>query len=163
MSGSVEIDVLSFLEKFFLFGSSIWLLTRAGLRLRSSTFVVAAILFITGQAQTFLPNRTAEITDAAMALLIGAVFALIEDETRRNMASVPERRRSPQAAVLGPAPTSRPIVQTRTTAPVRIAVDEHTPRGSGGLISVETSRIDRAPTIRPLDQKLPCPLPSGGG
>src|SRR5438876_66787 len=150
MSGSVEIDVLSFLEKFFLFGSSIWLLTRAGLRLRSSTFVVAAILFITGQAQTFLPNRTAEITDAAMALLIGAVFALIEDETRRNMASVPERRRSPQAAVLGPAPTSRPIVQTRTTAPVRIAVDEHTPRGSGGLISVETSRIDRAPTLARL-------------
>ena len=152
MSGSVEIDILSFLEKFFLFGSSIWLLTRAGLRLRSATFVVAVILFITGQAQTYLPNRSAEITDAAVALLIGAVFALVENETRRNMASVPERRRSPQVAVLGPAPTSKPIVQTRTTAAVRIAVDEHAsgPRDSAGLLSDQTSQIDRSPTLAGL-------------
>ncbi len=152
MSGSVEIGVLSFLEKFFLFGSSIWLLTRAGLRLGSSAFVVAVILFITSQAQTYLPNRTAEITDAVMALLIGAVFALVEDETRRNMAWVPERRRSPQAAVLGPEPTSKLVVQTRTSAAVGIAVDKHTsaPRDSGGLSSDETRRIDRATTLAGL-------------
>src|SRR4029077_18361991 len=101
MYGSIEIGVLSFLQKFFLFGSSIWLLTRAGLRLWSSTLVIAVILFITSQAQTYLPNRTAEITDAMMALLLGAVMALVEDETRRNEASVPEPRRSSQVAVLG--------------------------------------------------------------
>ncbi|HXO90081.1 MAG TPA: VanZ family protein, partial [Stellaceae bacterium] len=121
MSGSIEIGVLAFLQKFFLFGSSIWLLSRAGLRLRSSTFVVAVILFITSQAQSYLPNRTAEITDAVMALLIGAMIALVEDETRRNRDPVPERRRSSQVAVLGPEPTSKPVVQTRTTAPLRIA------------------------------------------
>jgi O-antigen ligase len=158
MSGSIEIDILSFLEKFFLFGSSIWLLTRAGLRLRSATFVVAVILFITSQAQTYLPNRTAEITDAAMALLIGAVFALVEDETRRNMASAPERRRIPQVAVLGPAPTSKPVIQTRTTAPVRIAVGEHpsAPRDSAALISDETSQIDHAPTLAGLVVAVVC-------
>jgi len=72
MSSSPEIGVLSFFQKFFLFGSSIWLLARAGLQLWSSTLVVAVILFITSQAETFLPKRSAEITDAVMALLIGA-------------------------------------------------------------------------------------------
>ena len=146
MSGSIEIGVLAFLQKFFLFGSSIWLLSRAGLRLRSSTFVVAVILFITSQAQSYLPNRTAEITDAVMALLIGAMIALVEDETRRNRDPVPERRRSSQVAVLGPEPTSKPVVQKRTTAPLRIAVEERAsvPRDSGGLISDKTSLIDRA-------------------
>ncbi len=152
MYGSVEIGVLSFLQKFFLFGGSIWLLTRAGLRLRSSAFVVATILFMTSQAQTYLPNRTAEITDAVMALLIGAVFALIEDETRRNRAPVPEQRRGSRGAVIGPEPTSKPVVQTRTTAPDRIAVDEHASvsPGRGSLISDKTSRIDGATTLAGL-------------
>jgi O-antigen ligase/VanZ family protein len=152
MSGSIEIGVLSFLQKFFLFGSSIWLLTRAGLRLRSSTFVVVVILFITSQAQTYLPDRTAEITDAVMAVLIGAMFALIEGETRRNRDSVPARRRSSQVAVLGPGPASERIVETRSAAEVRIAVDEHAsaPRDSGGLISDGTSRTDRATTLMGL-------------
>jgi len=150
MSGSIEIAVLAFLQKFFLFGSAIWLLTRAGLRLRLSTFVVAAILFITSQAQAYLPNRTGEITDAVMALLIGAVFALVEDETRRNRVSVPERRRSSQVAVLGPRPISEPVAETRAaTAPVRIAVDEHAfvPRESGEAASNKTSQTDRAATL----------------
>jgi hypothetical protein len=47
MSGSFEMDVLSFFQKFLLFGSSIWLLAQAGLRLRSSIVVIAAILFTT--------------------------------------------------------------------------------------------------------------------
>jgi hypothetical protein len=53
MSSFPEIGVLSFFQKFFLFGSSIWLLAKAGLRLRSSTLVVAVILFMTSEAETF--------------------------------------------------------------------------------------------------------------
>jgi hypothetical protein len=110
------------------------------------------ILFITSQAQTYLPNRAAEITDAVMALLIGAVFALVEDDTRRNRVLVPERGRGLRAAVPGPEPASKPVVQTRTTAAVRIAVDERTsaPRDGGGLISAEPSRINRATTLADL-------------
>ena len=91
MSGSLEIDVLSFLEKFFLYGSSIWLLTKAGLRLGSSTLIIAVLLFVTSEAERWLPNRSAEITDAVFALMIGGIFALIrtrpvgtENELRRK-------------------------------------------------------------------------------
>ena len=80
MSGELRIDILSFLEKFFLYGGAIWLLTRAGLRLRTATLLIAATLFLTSQAERFLPGRSAEVTDAIMALIIGAIFALIGNE-----------------------------------------------------------------------------------
>ena len=77
MSGDLTIDVMSFLQKFFLYGSAIWLLVGAGLRLGLATLTTAAMLLITSEAERFLPNRSAEITDALMALLIGTIFALI--------------------------------------------------------------------------------------
>lgn len=91
MSGSLEINILSFLEKFFLYGSAIWLLTKAGLRLGSSTLIMVVLLFVTSEAERWLPNRSAEITDAVFALMIGGIFALIrtrpvgaETELRRK-------------------------------------------------------------------------------
>lgn len=75
MQGSIEVDVMSFLEKFFLYGSSIWLLTNLGLKIRTSTMLVAAILFATSWAEIYLPGRSAEITDGLMALLIGVAIA----------------------------------------------------------------------------------------
>ncbi len=89
MSGSLEIDILSFLQKFFLYGTSIWLIAAAGLRLRNATIFVAAVLFLTSEAERYLPNRSAEITDAVMALIIGAIFALLAsrpDRQRQDMA-----------------------------------------------------------------------------
>ena len=120
MSSSPEIGVLSFFQKFFLFGSSIWLLAKAGLRLRSSTLVVAIVLFITSQAETFLPNRSAEITDAVMALLIGAMFAPVENETRRNTASVKQPQRRPHIAAFGHRTAEGTIAKTSTILPVRV-------------------------------------------
>lgn len=84
MSGDLEIDVMAFLQKFFLYGSAIWLLTRAGLRLGSATLLTAVALLITSEAERLLPSRSAEITDAIMALIIGAVFALIGSGTPRH-------------------------------------------------------------------------------
>ena len=120
MAGSLELAVLSFLQKFFLFGSSIWLAAKAGLQLRSSIIVTAAILFATSYADAYLPNRTAEITDAVMALLIGAVFALVETNTRRNGAPVKEPQRGRQPAASGREPADKPIAEARTAAPPRI-------------------------------------------
>jgi hypothetical protein len=40
------------------------------------------MLFITSEAECFLPGRSAEITDALMALVIGAIFVLIGTEHR---------------------------------------------------------------------------------
>jgi hypothetical protein len=77
MQGSVEIGVLSFLEKFFLYGSLIWLLTEIGIRRAASAVLVTATLFAASVAETHLPQRSAEVTDAAMALAIAVIFALV--------------------------------------------------------------------------------------
>jgi len=77
MAGDLAIDVMSFLQKFFLYGSLIWLLTQAGWQLRSAIFSTVLILFITSEAERFLPGRSAEISDAFMVLVIGTIFALI--------------------------------------------------------------------------------------
>jgi len=36
------------------------------------------VLFATSLAETYLPGRSAEITDALMALLIGAIIAVVK-------------------------------------------------------------------------------------
>jgi VanZ family protein len=82
MSGSLEIGIMSFFEKTFLYGSLIWLLGETGLRLGSSAILVAMMLFTTSWAETYLPDRSAEITDALMALLTGAIIALMQTERR---------------------------------------------------------------------------------
>lgn len=81
--GSLEVNILSFLEKAFLYGSLIWLLGKTGLRFGTSTILVTLLLFATSWAETYLvANRSAEITDAVLALLMGTIIALMEDENR---------------------------------------------------------------------------------
>jgi len=79
--GSLELNILSFLEKAFLYGAMIWLLDKSGLRLGTSTILVAVLLFATSLAETYLPGRSAEITDALMSLLIGAIIAAVQTPT----------------------------------------------------------------------------------
>jgi hypothetical protein len=45
--------------------------------LATTTVGVAVLLGVTGYAQTWLPDRSAEVTDALLALLIGLGFALL--------------------------------------------------------------------------------------
>jgi hypothetical protein len=98
MNGSINVDVMSFLEKFFLYGSLVWLLDRTGFRLRTSTICVAAILFATSWAETHLPGRSAEITDALMAVATGGIIALVRTDTGEAIPSVEQER----AASAGP-------------------------------------------------------------
>ncbi len=79
--GSFEVNIMSFLEKTFLYGALIWLLEQSGLRAGVSTILVAIMLFAASWAETYLPGRSAEITDALMALLIGAILAVIKIPT----------------------------------------------------------------------------------
>ena len=76
--GSLELNIVSFLEKAFLYGAMTWLLDMSGLRLGISIILVAVVLFATSFAETYLPGRSAEITDALMALLIGAIIAVVK-------------------------------------------------------------------------------------
>jgi VanZ family protein len=82
MNGSVEVDVLSFMEKCFLYGSLLFLLGRAGMRPVFAAILVAGTLFATSWAETYLPDRSAEITDALMTLLIASGFALIGEHNK---------------------------------------------------------------------------------
>lgn len=61
-------------EKAFFYGTAVWLLHAAGIRLARSAAVVAVVLAAIEIVQTHLPGRTPEITDPLMAVLIG--FAL---------------------------------------------------------------------------------------
>jgi VanZ family protein len=94
LHGSLELNVISFLEKAFLYGALIWLSHRSGLRLATSTGLVAATLFLTSWAETFLPGRSAEITDALMALLIGAIIAVVKTPTADSRKTIVEVKRS---------------------------------------------------------------------
>jgi VanZ family protein len=84
MRGSLDIDIQSFFEKFFLYGTLIWLLVQAGMRLRPASLLVAALLFVTSRMEVYIPDRSAEITDAIMALFIGVVMAIIEAERKAD-------------------------------------------------------------------------------
>ena len=77
MGGSLSKNVTSFLEKFFLYGSLIWLSIEVGWSLWLATLLVALFLLVTSVAETYLPGRSAEITDALMVLMIGLVMAAI--------------------------------------------------------------------------------------
>ena len=87
--GSVEVNITSFLEKAFLYGALIWLFDKSGLRSGMSTILVAILLFATSWAEAFLPGRSAEITDALMALLIGVIIAALKTRTEGSCKGTP--------------------------------------------------------------------------
>ncbi len=81
--GSLMVNTLSFFEKVFLYGSLLFLLTEAGVRLGIAALLVASCLFATSWLDTYLAGRSAEITDAVMTLLIALIFALLGLERRQ--------------------------------------------------------------------------------
>jgi len=85
MQGSIDIDVQSFFEKFFLYGCLIWLLAEAGMAIRPATLLVAAILLASSFAEVFIPGRSAEITDAILALATGEFIRALEVGAPRGM------------------------------------------------------------------------------
>jgi VanZ family protein len=79
MHGSTGVDIQAFCQKFYEYGGLIWLLNRAGMRLILSTVSTATLLFTTSLAECWVPGRSAEITDAIMALVLGIVFAVLRE------------------------------------------------------------------------------------
>ena len=65
MQGSLTVDTLSFLEKFFLYGTTLYLLGSAFGRRLPVAIVLAALLFVTSWTETWLPGSSAEVTEFA--------------------------------------------------------------------------------------------------
>ena len=81
---------MSFLEKGFLYGSLIWLLQKNGVPFFVATLAVAGLLLVTSLMEVHLPGRSAEITDAVMALFIGGVIALVRSASS-SIAAAPSQ------------------------------------------------------------------------
>ena len=69
-----------FLEKSFYYGAAIWLWRCAGWRLDRATLFIAAILAAIEAVQLYLPGRTSEITDPLLAVLLGFMLWLLEQD-----------------------------------------------------------------------------------
>ncbi len=66
-------------RKSFWYGSVLWLWRAQGRSLAWATAIAAVTLFALEQAQMYLPGRTPEITDAVLAVLMGALLWLLRD------------------------------------------------------------------------------------
>ncbi len=69
-----------FLEKSFYYGAAIWLWRSAGWTLERATLFVAVILAAIEVIQLHLPGRTSEITDPLLAILLGCMLWLLEQD-----------------------------------------------------------------------------------
>ena len=83
MAASMTDDLRTFFSDAFLYGGMIWPLTASGLRLGVATAVTATGLLFVSIAQTWQPGPPGEITDAVVAVMVGAVLALLEDDPAR--------------------------------------------------------------------------------
>lgn len=77
MQGSMSINTIALLEKSFVYGTMLWALGRAGLRLPAGAASLAAMLALLAWLQTHIPGRSADITDAAIALAMAVIIALL--------------------------------------------------------------------------------------
>ena len=76
--GSMAVNLQSFLEKVFLYGTLIWLLVQAGASARLSVGTVVGFTLLIELVQRFVVGRYPEITDPILALLMGGVLLFLE-------------------------------------------------------------------------------------
>jgi VanZ family protein len=79
LHGSIEVNVRSFLEKAFTYGALVWLSARAGSPLRVAVGMGGGLVLCLRVIQVFLPDRSAEITDLIMVLILAGVMKLMEE------------------------------------------------------------------------------------
>ena len=87
---SNEHTVVIVSEKAFLYGTLIWLWSQAWVSRLSATVGVSLLLLLCSFAETHIPGRVAESTDAVIALLLGG-FMLHAGESRLKFGDKPGR------------------------------------------------------------------------
>lgn len=93
-----ETVVPSFLTKVFTYGALIWLMVRAGCRLKIAAALGGGLVLCLRFVQVYLPGRTAEITDAIMVLMLAGLMKLLDE------APAPQKKGHPLTG--GPAVTA---------------------------------------------------------
>ncbi len=78
LHGALEVNAQSFMQKLFLYGAGLFLLTAAGISLVWATALECALLLGTSIVETHLIERSGEITDALLAVLLGVIFYLLD-------------------------------------------------------------------------------------
>jgi hypothetical protein len=91
MHGSVELNVRSFFEKVFTYGTLTWLIARAGTKFVIAVCVSTGLVLCLRVSQVFLPLRSAEITDPIMLLIVAGVMKQMGEHPRRVEAAVDQR------------------------------------------------------------------------
>lgn len=74
-------------EKFFWYGTAIWLMRRAGLRAVPATALVAVVLLGIEVAQRRLPGHVAEITDPLWAIFTSAAMVVLARNAKPESSS----------------------------------------------------------------------------
>jgi VanZ family protein len=78
LSGSIAVAVMAFFEKTFFYGSLLFFVRESGGRRTFAAFAVSGSLLATSWAEAYIPGRSAEITDALIALLLAITFSFLE-------------------------------------------------------------------------------------
>lgn len=86
LHGSLQVNAISFAEKFYLYGTALLLLVSAGMRLTIAVALECVILFATSFLQTFMVGRSAEITDVILAMLAGVIYAFLRRQSPGKIA-----------------------------------------------------------------------------
>lgn len=87
MQGSIAMNISSFFEKAFTYGTLTWLFGRAGCSLRTATLLGGALVLCLRLAQVYLPGRSAEITDVVMLMILAAMMKLMSEDPSHSSAS----------------------------------------------------------------------------
>jgi hypothetical protein len=70
MQGSIEVNIRSFFEKVFSYGALVWLTTRTGCNFMLAVGLTGGLVLCLRLGQVFLPERSTEITDIMMLLML---------------------------------------------------------------------------------------------
>jgi len=69
-----------FFEKAFWYGALVWLMIQAGAGWKPATASSALLVLALRIAQTHLPGRSAEVTDAVMVVMLAGVMKLMDEQ-----------------------------------------------------------------------------------
>ena len=91
IDGSIWIAIPSLMGKFALYGTLVWSLARLGLRWTSATSTTAVFVFLVHYLQSYLPGRSAEVTDSLLVLMAGGLVKIVDRESFQEV--IDEQRR----------------------------------------------------------------------